>query len=385
MQWSCGDDDIRAWWGLDPDVTFLNHGSFGATPRVVLAAQTRWREELEREPVWFIARRLPALVRDVRARVGAFVGADPEGVVLVRNATTAVNAVLRSLPWAPGDEVLVADQTYYAVKQAVRWLGDRYGVRMVEARLPFPFTDPAEGVDAWARAVTDRTRLLLVDHVSSPTAVVFPLEALVALARARGIPVLVDGAHGPGQVPLALDALGADFYTGNLHKWAFAPKGAALLHVSPRWRGRLHPPVISHGYGGGLGAEFDYTGTDDPTAWLAIPDGLDVHARLPGLAEKLHALVRDGRARIAAALGVSPPHPDDPRLYAAMAALPFPHPPVADGAPLQALTARLFEEHRIEVPFTTYDGRVWVRISAQAYNRPADYQRLADVFAAGWR
>lgn len=385
MRWTPGTPELRACWGLDPSVTFLNHGSFGATPRVVLEAQARWRDEMEREPVHFFARTLGPQVRAVRERVAAFVGADPEGLVLVKNATSGVNAVLRSLPWSPGDEVLVSDQTYHAVRLTAALLADQFGVRVVPVRLPFPLQDPAEVVAAWASGFTDRTRMVLVDHISSPTALVFPVAELVALARERGVPILVDGAHAPGLLPLRLDALGADFYVGNLHKWVYTPKGCAILHVAPRWRDRIHPPVISHGYGRGLGAEFDFTGTDDVTGWLAIPEALDFYAGLPDLPATLHDLVRYGRQRLAEALGVEPPHPDDPRFYVAMAALPFPVPDYADPTELHARTARLYAEHRIEVPFTGYDGRVWIRISAQAYNRPEDYDRLAEVLASGWR
>lgn len=385
MSWTPGTPALRALWSLDPSVTFVNHGSFGATPRVVLEAEARWRAEMEREPVRFFARDLGPRLRAVRQRVAAFVGGDPDGLVLVKNATSGVNAVLRSLAWSPGDEILVADQTYHAVRLTAAFLADQFGVRVSTVRLPFPLRDPAEVVEAWAAGINRRTRLLLVDHLSSPTALVFPVEALVALARERGVPVLVDGAHAPGQLPLALESLGADFYVGNLHKWAFTPKGCAILHVAAAWRDRIHPPVISHGYGRGLGAEFDFTGTDDVSGWLAIPDALDFYARFDDLPGHLHALVRYGRARLAEALGVEPPHPDDPRLYAAMAALPFPVADYADPAELHARTARLFDDHRIEVPFTGYDGRVWIRISAQAYNAPEDYDRLASVLASGWR
>lgn len=382
MSWSCGSDDVRAQFALDPTVTFLNHGSFGATPRPVLAAQARLREEMEAEPVLFLARRLGPRLEAVRMEVATFVGADPEGLVLVPNATTGVNAVLRSLDWAPGDEVLCADQSYHAVLQTVRFMADRSGVRLVRARLPFPIHDPAEIVAAFAAAITPHTRLLLVDHIASATGLVMPVEALVALGHDRGIPVLVDGAHAPGHRPLDLTALGADFYTGNLHKWAYAPKGAALLYVAPRWRTRVHPVAISHAYGLDMRAEFDWTGTFDPTAWLAIPDGLAFWRAHPGLTDACHALVQVGRQVVAEALGVSLPHPDDRRFYGSMAVIPFPAGAAADA---HALTARLYEAHRIEVPFTTFDERVWVRISANVYSRPEQYVRLAAVLGGGWR
>lgn len=379
MTWTPGSPTIKSLWGLDPSVTFLNHGSFGATPRAVLVDQARWRDEMEREPVEFLARRLPRLLAEVRGTVARFLGADPEGLAFVANATTGVNAVLRSLSWSPGDEILLADQSYNAVKQTVRYLRDHAGVVPVEAHIPFPIRDPEEITAAFAAALTPRTRLLLVDHVVSPTALVCPVEALVALARSRGIPILVDGAHAPGMVPLQLDALGADFYTGNLHKWAFAPKGAAVLWVAPAWRDRIHPMSISHAYRAGYVHEFDWTGTVDPSAWLALPAALEFHASLPGLNEVNHGLVQEGRRRVAEALGTELPHPDDPRLYANLATVAVPGAFDGDFAALQARTTRLYERHRIEVPFMAFDHRVWLRVSGQAYNHPDDYLRLAEA------
>lgn len=386
MTWTCGSPELRALWTLDPTVTFLNHGSFGAAPRPVLEAQARWRAEMEREPVHFLARRLVGLGEAVRTRLAAYLGAYPQGVVPVPNATSGVNAVFRSLDWRPGDELLLADQSYNAVRQAARFLADRHGVRVVEARIPFPLRDASEVVDAYAAAITDRTRLVVVDHIVSPTALVLPVARVVALARARGVPVLVDGAHGPGMLPLALDALGADAYVGNLHKWLCAPKGAAVLHVGPVLRDRVHPLAISHGYGGGLAAEFDWAGTSDPTAWLSVPDAIDFFEALgpARVRDEVHALVRDGRRLVADALGVELPHPDAPTLYGSMAAIPFPMEGPADARTLQGLTAKLFDEARIEVPFTGYDGRAFVRISAQVYNAPEDYARLAEVLRT-WR
>ncbi len=379
MSWTPGSPAMKALWGIDPNVTFLNHGSFGATPRRVLAEQRRWQDEMEREPVRFLARELGPRLQAVRGQVAAFLGADREGLVFVPNATTGVNAVLRSLPWQPGDEILLADMSYNAVKQTVHYLRDHFGVVPVEAVVPFPLQEPAEVTAAFEGRIGPKTRLLLVDHVVSPTALVWPVADLVALAHAHGVPILVDGAHAPGMLDVQIDALGADFYTGNLHKWAYAPKGTAVLWVAAPYRDRIHPVSISHAYGQGLLAEFDWTGTADPSAWLAVPAALDFHAGLPGLREICHRLVQDGRRVIADALGVPLPHPDDPRLYANLAAIPVPGPFSGNPGDAAARTAALYASHQIEVPFTTYDGRLWVRISANAYNAPEDYRRLADA------
>ena len=365
-------------WALRPDVDFLNHGSFGATPREVLAAQAAYRVEMEAEPVSFLARRLGGMLDDVRATLAGYLRADVAGLVLVPNASTGVSTVLASTKWSPGDEILMCDQTYNAVKQMVFALADRHGVVPVECRAPFPLRTADELVEAYASGINPRTRLVIVDHVSSPTGIVFPVARIVALARAAGVPVLVDGAHAPGFMPLDLDALDADFYTGNLHKWLCAPKGAAFLWLRDEWRvGKVRPLVVSHGYRMGLAAEFNWLGTVDPTAWLAVPAAIAFAARFPEAAEWNHALVREGRRRVAAALDVELPHPDDRALYGSMAAVPVPQAGRTDFAVLSGLNEQMYRRHRIEVPFMGYDGRVFVRISGQLYNAPEQYERLA--------
>lgn len=381
MSWTPGSDAVKSLWTLDPTVHYLNHGSFGATPRTVLAAQARLRTELELEPIEFLGRQWPARVAAVRERLARFVGASPEGLCLVPNATTGVQAAIDAVDWRAGDEVVVGDHGYNAVKQALRRLADQRGVEVVQARIPFPLADREQVVGAFAAAIGPRTRLVVVDHVTSATALVCPVYELVALSRARGVAILVDGAHAPGMLPLDLDSLGADFYTGNLHKWVCAAKGTALLYVAAPWRSRVHAPVTSHGYGLGLHAEFDWPGTFDPTAWLSLPEALDHGGALgwPTLRAHNHALVQEGRERVARALGVTLPHPDDPALYGSMAAIPFPAGAPGDGP---ALTARMYAQHRVEVPFTSYDGRVWIRVSGQAYNAPGDYSALASALAS---
>ncbi|MFN7145638.1 MAG: aminotransferase class V-fold PLP-dependent enzyme, partial [Myxococcota bacterium] len=321
-----------------------------------------------------------------RARLARFLDTDADGLDLVPNATTGVATVLHALDWQPGDEILLADAAYNAVKQAARAIADRWGARVVEARVPFPLQAPEEVTAAFAAALSPRTKLVIVDHIVSATAVVCPVGDIVAAAHARGVPVLVDGAHAPGQLPLSIRAVGADFYTGNLHKWVCTPKGAAILAVAPAWRARLHPLQVSHAYGQGLLPEFDWTGTSDPTAWLAVPDALDLFEGIgwDPIRAHNHALVRDGRVRIAEALGTELPHPDDARLYAAMATIRVPWADPADPVKLGRLTAALYDAHRVEVPFMAYDERVWVRISGQLYNTPDQYARLADVLRT-WR
>lgn len=385
MTWTSGEPALRELWGLDPAITFLNHGSFGAAPGSVLKAQARWRREIEREPVEFFMRRLPALLQATREKLGRFVGADPAGMVFVPNASAGVSTVLRSLDFDSGDEIVVTDHGYQGVKNAVLYTADRFGPRVAIARVPFPLQSAEQVVSAIARELNGRTKLLIVDHVTSPTALIFPVAQIVALAHERGVPVFIDGAHAPGMLPLEVDAIGADFYTGNLHKWLSAPKGAAFLCVAPVWRERIHPLTMSHGYQQGLHREFDWTGTQDPSAVLAIGAAIDhwISLGVDDVRASNHALVQSGRALVARALKVDLPHPDDPALYGSMAAIHVPHAEKASSELCARLRNRMFEEHKIEVPFTWFDERVWVRPSAQVYNRPEDYARLAHALESG--
>ncbi len=391
--WTPGSPAVREQWRLDPSVAFLNNGSFGATPRVVLDAVRSIHAEMEAEPVRFFARELPDRIALARTAVAGFLGADEPGLAFVPNATTGVNAVLRSFPWQPGDALLLADQTYNAVKQTALWISRRYGVDLQWAKLPFPLETPDQMVAPWLEAASPRTRLAVVDHVSSPTAMILPVERILSALHDQGIPVLVDGAHAPGLLPLDISALGAEFYVGNLHKWAYAAKGSAILHVCEAWRDRIQPVCISHGYGQGLRAEFDWTGTADLSPWLTAPVGLDFWRRLDrtatdGLAASNHRLVQTGRTLVAKALGTDLPHPDDPALYGPMAAMRWPAPFSGDFRQVFDLNRRLYDDHRIEVPFTAISAdspHIWLRISGQAYNRPAEYERLAEVLKSGWR
>lgn len=385
-----GARELREHWDLDPEVVFLNHGSFGACPRVVLAAQSELRARLERQPVRFFVRELPALLDAARDELAAFVGADPADLVFVRNATEGVAAVLASIELAPGDELVITDHGYNACNNAVRHVASRTGARVVEARIPFPIAGPAAAVEAIEAALSPRTRLVLVDHVTSPTGLVLPVAAIVAAARARGVECLVDGAHAPGMLPLDLNALGAAYYTGNLHKWVCAPKGAALLHVRRDRHAGLHPAVISHGYNAPrprsqLHVEFDWTGTSDPTPWLCVPAALRAVAALvpggwPEVRARNHALACAGRRIVAAALGAELPAPEDMLGSLASVALP-PGPAAPQATPLYTdpLQDALLFRHGIEVPIPPWPAppRRLLRISAQLYNETGDYEALA--------
>ena len=392
-----GGAELDGFWALDPDVTYLNHGSFGACPRPVLDFQAEMRARLEREPVDFFVRRLPALLAAVRATLGEFVGADPEGLAFVNNATSGVNAALRAWELGPDDEILTTDHAYAACRKAAEFVASRRGGRVCVSRIPFPLRDPGEAVDAVLSAVTPRTRIALIDHVTSPTALVLPVQDLVPALRARGVETIVDGAHAPGMVPIELDRLGAACYTANAHKWLCAPKGAAFLHVRSDLRRRIRPLVVSHGYDPSRGGlrfreEWDWTGTDDPTAWLCIPESLRLLGSLlpggwPALMERNHALAVAARGILMEALGLGPPCPE--AMLGAMASLPLPA--AEPGAPAARLDqdelASWCRDRGIESWFTPWPGPAGklVRLSAQAYNHEGQFRKLAALLSESLR
>jgi len=388
-----GDSDVRSHWGLDPSVLFLNHGSFGACPRPVLALQQSLRERMEAEPVRFLGLELEALWDEARGSLAAFIGADSADVVFVPNATTGVNTVLASLRISPRDELLVTDQEYNACRNALDEAARRAGARVVVAPLPFPAASPEEAVEAILRRATARTRLLLVDHVVSQTALVMPVAALVREMAARGVETLVDGAHGPGMLPLDLSSLGAAYYTGNCHKWLCAPKGAALLHVRRDLQPGVRPLVISHGANSPRAdrsrflLEFGWTGTHDPTPYLCVAEAIRfLGSLLPGgwpeVMTRNRALALRGRRLLCDALGIAEPCPES--MVGSMAAVPLPDAPGPKPRPplfQDPLQIALWERHRIEVPviyWPAFPRRV-LRLSAQLYNEPAHYKKLAEA------
>jgi isopenicillin-N epimerase len=377
-------------WPLSEKIVFLNHGSFGACPRVVLEAQSRLREEMEAAPVQFLARTFDARLDLARNSLAGFLGAKPENLVFVTNATTGVNAVVRSLDFQPGDEILTTDHDYNACHNVLIEVARGSGAKLVVAAVPFPLEHPQQVVDAILAAVTPRTRLAMIDHVTSNSALIFPMEQIIRELDARGVDTLVDGAHAPGMLPLDLEALGAAYYTGNLHKWTCAPKGAAFLAVRQDKQDGIQPAVISHGNNRPRSGHtpfqdrFDWAGTHDPTAWLCTRDSIRwLGEFLPGgwpeIYQHHHAMVVNARRLLCDRLGIAAPCPES--MIGSIATLPMPGrlAIVADDRPPDPVYQRLFGEFGIELHVVHIGGRRWFRISSHLHNSPDEYRYLADV------
>jgi len=379
-------------WGLDPRVVMLNHGSFGACPRAVLEAQQRLRRQMEREPVRFFLREMQPLLDASRRTLAELLGADFRNLVFVRNATSAVNAVLRSLRFSPGDELLLTDHAYNACRNVVHFVAGRTGAQVVTAPVPFPVESEDQVVEAIIARVGERTRLAMLDHITSPTAVIFPIERLVRELDRLGVDTLVDGAHAPGMVPLEIERIGAAYYTGNCHKWLCAPKGAGFLYARPDRQAELQPPVISHGFNTDwpgrprLHVDFDWTGTDDPTPSLCVGEAIRFLSSLTGdglegLMRRNHQLAVEGRRVLCETLALAAPCPE--AMLGSMAAVCLPDAAGAATPPhlIDPLQTRLLEKVGIEVPVFGWPAppRRLLRISAQAYNNLAQYERLADA------
>ena len=391
----------RAPWRLEGDVSFLNHGSFGACPEPVLEAQRAWRDRMERQPVRFLARELEGELDAARREVALFLNADPDGLAFVPNATTGVSTVLASLRFQPGDELLASDHEYNATLNALRATAARDGATVTVARIPFPVADAGQVVQAYLDAATPRTRLALVSQVTSPTALVFPVVAIVRELERRGIDTIVDGAHAPGMIPCDLRSLNAAYWTGNGHKWLCGPKGAGMLYVRADVRKQIHPLTVSHGANDErddrtrFRLEFDWTGTADPTPWLTLPaairfvGGLDQDG-WSGLMAANRSLARDARDRLCNALGIPAPAPD--AMLGSMASVPLPGIAPTETA-TRELQQALLEEDGIEVPVMPFPVRAAVRpdgaallallrVSAQRYNRQDEFAWLAERVGA---
>ena len=379
-------------WNLEPSRIFLNHGSFGACPEFVIKEQRKWQDQMESEPVRFFEDEMPLLLKQSRDALADFLSCSSEDLALVPNATTGVNTILRSLIFSEGDEILVPDHAYQACRNAIDFVARRWGANVVTVSIPFPIDGPEIVVDLMLGAATEKTKLVMIDTVTSPTGLCMPFEELTQLFEERGIEVLLDAAHGIGMIPLHLDELGASYVTSNCHKWLCAPKGTAFLHVRSDKQHKIQPLTISHGHTFPLGTttrfrhEFDWTGTQDISGWCTIPrviQGMEdlVDGGWSAIMQHNHDLAIEGRNLICKTLGIEAPCPDS--MIACISTLqlpgePLPHEIMHEPDPLHEI---LSSKYNIQVPVWSWPspaGR-YLRISAQLYNTIEEYQVLANA------
>ena len=371
---------LRHLWAFEEDMVFLNHGAYGATPRELFERQNEWRLRMEAQPPRFFMNELPDLIRGAASAIADFVGAAVERTVLLENATSGINAVLRSLRFAPGERIVTTDHVYGAVRNTLRFAAERSGATVVEVPVPMPLGAAADVADAVEGALDERTRLVVIDHIASPSALVFPVADIVRRCRGRGIPVLVDGAHAPGHVDLDVDAIGADWYVGNGHKWLCAPKGTAFLTVAADAVEReIHPTTISHAYGQGLAAEFGKIGTRDPSAWLCLPDAIALHRRLGGRALRERNAALAGSAGAALAADLESELGGAARSFGAMITVRLACGLDATWGNAARLRDRLWHDHRVEALVAAVAGSLWLRLSVHAYNDEADFAGLPEA------
>jgi len=369
---------LRNLFLLRPDVTFLNHGSFGACPRPVFDVYQSWQLELERQPVEFLGRRFKDLMGKARQSLAAFVGANPDDLIFVPNATTGLNIVARSLALQAGDEVLATNHEYGALDRTWQFICAKRGAHYIRQPVPLPIESAKLVAEAIWSGVTPRTRVLFMSHITSSTAIIFPVAELVRCAREKGILTIIDGAHAPGQIPLNLVELDADWYSGNCHKWMCAPKGSAFLYARREVQRLVEPLVVSWGWQSDQPGpsrfidEQEWQGTRDIAAYLSVPAAIQFMAEhdWSRVQHECHELVRYARERVSELTGLPSITPDSPDWFAQMAALPLPP------CDLDALKRRLYDEFAIEIPTVDWNGQSFVRVSVQAYNNQADVDAL---------
>ncbi|MFP6772283.1 MAG: aminotransferase class V-fold PLP-dependent enzyme [Alphaproteobacteria bacterium] len=372
---------MRALWPLEDGALYLNHGTVGVTPGEVLAAQWEIKQRIEAHPARYMRRELKPALRAAADRVAAQLGGQGDDYVFTDNATTGINAVLRSIELAPGDEILVTDHTYGAVANAARYACEKAGATLVSVQIPFPIADDDAAASALESGLSPDTRLVILDHVTSETGILLPLRRLVALCHDAGARVLVDGAHAPGTVDLDIPSQGAEWYSANLHKWLFAPRGCGVLWADPRVQQELHPAVISWRLDEGFTAEFDWTGTRDPSPFLSVPAAFDFLQKIGGgsVPAYNHALAVDAAGLLADRFDgrMGAPGP----MISAMGLAPLPENLAATLDEAEALRDHLMYKHYIEVPIIARAGRLWARLAGQVYCQMSDFEQLADAVA----
>jgi isopenicillin-N epimerase len=364
---------------IDPEVIFLNHGSFGACPRPVFEAYQNWQIELENQPVEFLSRRAPELLAEARSDLAHFLNAEPDDVVYFPNPTTAINMVARNLDLQPGDEILATDHEYGAMERTWRFICEKIGARYIQKPIPIPVTNRNEIVDSFLQGVTDRTRVIFISHITSPTALIFPVAEICRKAHQAGLFVIVDGAHSPGHIPLNLKEINADIYTGACHKWLCAPKGASFLYADQKIQPILDPLVVSWGYQGekpGPSQFIDYhewQGTRDLAAFLSVPTAIKFQQEhhWHTVQERCHNLAMRAREKINALTGFEPTSPNSLDWFGQMVAVRIP-----DTVNHEELQVHLYDNYNIEVPIYRWQDRQFIRISFQAYNPDSDLDVL---------
>ena len=377
---------LRDLFLLDPDVIFLNHGSFGATPRPVFNVYQKWQRRLERQPVLFLGREIGDHLADARGVLAGTLGASADDLVFVPNATFGINVIARSLKLGPGDEVLTSDHEYGACDKTWTFICRKTGASYRHQAIPLPAASGDEIIEWFWRGVTALTKVIFLSHITSPTALRLPIEGICKRAREAGILTVIDGAHAPGQIPLDLEGIGADFYVGNLHKWALSPKGAGFLYARREMQRRVEPLVVSWGWTeewpSSADASFvdllEWRGTVDPSAALSVPAAIGFQEQhdWPAVIERCHSLAREAMLEICDLTGLSPLYPADAGLFRQLVAAPLP--PVSD---LVAFQAQLYDEYRIEIPCIEWNGRPLIRLSVQGYNSRSDIDRLLSALA----
>jgi isopenicillin-N epimerase len=375
---------MRELFLLDPDVTFLNHGSFGATPRPVFEVFQDWQRRLERQPVQFLATDIGPFLAEARAALGAYLNVSGDDLVYVPNATFGVNVVARSLGLGPGDEVLATDHEYGACERVWQFLSGKRGFSYIRQPIALPLTTGEAIIDQLWQGVTPRTRVIFISHITSPTAALFPVEAICARARAAGIVTVIDGAHAPGQIPLDLAVVGADFYAGNCHKWLCAPKGSAFLYARPERQPLIEPLIVGWGWNSlpifSFGSAFldylQYPGTADYSAYLSVPAAIRFQAGYdwPDVRQRCHDLAVEAIGRIHDLTGLAAIYPVDSEFFVQMALAGLP--PIDD---IAAFKKQLYQKFKVEIPCYEWNGRPYIRISVQGYNRPEDIDKLLEA------
>jgi isopenicillin-N epimerase len=366
---------------LDPTVVFLNHGSFGATPRPVFEKYQWWQRELERQPVEFLGRRFASLMREARAALADYIHTDADNIIYIPNATTGLNIVARSLPLKPGDEIITTDHEYGALDRTWRFLCRKSGAVYKQVDIPMPVTTAEDFIERVWSGVTPRSRVLFLSHITSPTALTFPIQELCRRARQVGIISIIDGAHTVGQIPLDMAVIGADFYSSNLHKWLCSPKGSAFLYARPNMQSLIEPLVVSWGYEAEKPTasrfidEQEWTGTRDIAAYLTTPEAIHFceEHRWEEVRGLCHALARYARDGITALTGLLPISPDSNEWYMQMVTLPLPP------CDHELLKTKLYDEFRIEIPTIKWQDKPYIRVSIQAYNTQEDVDRLVEA------